>query len=309
MTDTNEHPAAALFPMLNDEELQALADDIATHGLHQPIVRTPDKQILDGRNRLAACKLAGKRPKYVEYDGEPWAYVISANLRRREMNKSQRAVCAAKALPHYTKLAAQRKTSGKKLSKVEKGKATTLAGRDFGISGEYVRQAALVLERMPELIEDVVKGDEKYNDFSLSHAYWLVTELERGAEDKKKKKERQAKFDRREEKKASKRGSEAEAYRKYSDDIDRARLAMMAPANILDQVELGVLSVAEALQTVTSRQDVARWITRSCERLIDDLDGEDLEQVALGITEFGYDSTSVRRVATMLTTIAGMLPT
>ncbi|MFL5253142.1 MAG: hypothetical protein ACJ8AI_09645, partial [Rhodopila sp.] len=32
------HPAADLFPMMSDAELDALANDIAEHGMHQGIV-------------------------------------------------------------------------------------------------------------------------------------------------------------------------------------------------------------------------------------------------------------------------------
>lgn len=71
------HPAAAIFPMLPDDELQALADDIKEHGLRQPIVLAhPDREILDGRNRLAACRIAGVRAKYEVFKGDAWQYVI-----------------------------------------------------------------------------------------------------------------------------------------------------------------------------------------------------------------------------------------
>ena len=32
------HPCADVFPMMSDEELDALAEDIKTHGLQQPVV-------------------------------------------------------------------------------------------------------------------------------------------------------------------------------------------------------------------------------------------------------------------------------
>ncbi len=61
----NVHPAAALFPLLNDEDLQDLADDIVEHSLQEPIVLTPDgTTIVDGRNRFQACRLAGVEPTH-----------------------------------------------------------------------------------------------------------------------------------------------------------------------------------------------------------------------------------------------------
>ena len=53
--DRSFHPACLLFPRLADDELRALADDIRQNGLLNPIV-TLDGAILDGRNRLAACR-------------------------------------------------------------------------------------------------------------------------------------------------------------------------------------------------------------------------------------------------------------
>lgn len=49
------HPACKLFPKLSDNELRDLAEDIRRNGLRNPIL---DGKILNGRNRLAACKLA-----------------------------------------------------------------------------------------------------------------------------------------------------------------------------------------------------------------------------------------------------------
>ena len=85
--DTVEvHPAADLFPMMSDAQLDALAKDIAAHGMHQGIVLwTPERTItadieagwkadfevgrvpcglslLDGRNRLAAIERAFDDP-------------------------------------------------------------------------------------------------------------------------------------------------------------------------------------------------------------------------------------------------------
>ena len=60
------HQIANIFPMLGEEELSELADDIMQNGLHQPIVLYQG-QILDGRNRYQACELAAVEPDYIEY--------------------------------------------------------------------------------------------------------------------------------------------------------------------------------------------------------------------------------------------------
>jgi ParB-like chromosome segregation protein Spo0J len=82
--------------MLDDDQLQELADDIRVNGLRQPII-TCDGMILDGRNRFEACKLAGVEPHFAEFEGDdPLAYVVSLNLKRRHLKESQRALIAAR---------------------------------------------------------------------------------------------------------------------------------------------------------------------------------------------------------------------
>jgi N6-adenosine-specific RNA methylase IME4 len=100
-TDEQElvaHPAADIFPMLDDKDLKVLAADIKANGLINPIVKL-DGKILDGRNRYRACRLAGVEPRFVDgYKGamDPLTYVISTNLHRRHLSESQRAMIAAR---------------------------------------------------------------------------------------------------------------------------------------------------------------------------------------------------------------------
>lgn len=90
------HPAAAIFPMLPDDELAELADDIKANGLIHPIVLDETGALVDGRNRLAACRLAGVEPTFTSLNGyEPKAYILSANVARRNLNKGQRAMAIA----------------------------------------------------------------------------------------------------------------------------------------------------------------------------------------------------------------------
>ena len=66
------HPPAALFPMLEEEDLKALAEDIKAKGLTEPITLYEGK-VLDGRNRYRACDLVEVklRPDYfTQYEGD-----------------------------------------------------------------------------------------------------------------------------------------------------------------------------------------------------------------------------------------------
>ena len=90
------HPYAAIFPMMDRKALQELVASIRDDGLEQPIV-TFEGKILDGRNRSLACANAQVKPRYVKYKGnDPLAYVVRANLTRRHLTASQRAMVAAK---------------------------------------------------------------------------------------------------------------------------------------------------------------------------------------------------------------------
>lgn len=96
------HPVAALFPMLAEDELKDLAADIKTNGLIHPII-VKEGMLIDGRNRLAACKLAGVEPAFEELNGsDPVTYILSANFARRHMSKGQRAMAAARVFPEET---------------------------------------------------------------------------------------------------------------------------------------------------------------------------------------------------------------
>jgi ParB-like chromosome segregation protein Spo0J len=92
-----DHPLAALFPLMEEADLEALAEDIREHGLRGPITLYEGK-ILDGRNRYRACKLAGIAPKTrIFAEGkDALAFSLAANLHRRHLTASQRAIVAAK---------------------------------------------------------------------------------------------------------------------------------------------------------------------------------------------------------------------
>src|SRR5690242_4166210 len=118
------HPSAEMFPQMSGAELEELGRDIVANGLRHPIVLFCDREkrgprdraepselvVLDGRNRLNALEAVGIRivddggylwPD-VAVEGEPveiiwrslggseefdpYAYVISANVRRRHLN-------------------------------------------------------------------------------------------------------------------------------------------------------------------------------------------------------------------------------
>lgn len=93
------HPAADLFPMLDGEAFAALRADIERHGQRVPIAMYGGA-VLDGRNRLRACRELGVEPMTVDVplDVDPWVYVVSLNLRRRHLLPHQAGRVYAKIL-------------------------------------------------------------------------------------------------------------------------------------------------------------------------------------------------------------------
>jgi hypothetical protein len=89
------HPLANLFPLMARTPFAELCADIKEHGLQHPIV-LHEQQILDGRNRLLACKEVGVNPKFIQFADllltcSPEQYICSANLQRRHLTDDQRA--------------------------------------------------------------------------------------------------------------------------------------------------------------------------------------------------------------------------
>ena len=94
--DVRVHPLAKLFPPLPDEEFTGLKEDIARHGVREP-VKIYDGQVLDGAHRVRACmELRAESGQVVTYPtsdvtGTPMDIVRSLNLHRRHLRPDQRA--------------------------------------------------------------------------------------------------------------------------------------------------------------------------------------------------------------------------
>ncbi|MER6445849.1 hypothetical protein [Streptomyces venezuelae] len=92
------HPVTSLFPMLSQDELLDLAESIKAEGQHEDIVLDTRGVLLDGRNRLAACEIAGVEPRFTTYTGNnATALIFSKNLLRRHLSKGQEAMITVMA--------------------------------------------------------------------------------------------------------------------------------------------------------------------------------------------------------------------
>ena len=161
------HPAAELFPMMGAEALQALADDIKAHGQREPVILF-DRKVLDGRNRLLACEMAGVEPRVVTMEsdeiGSPTTFVLSLNLLRR-----QRAMVGARAKPLFEAEASARQRGGQggillpaNLPEAigARGEARVHAAAQVSVSPRSVEHASKVLAHgAPALVAAVDRGD------------------------------------------------------------------------------------------------------------------------------------------------------
>ena len=169
------HPAAELFPMMDIESLDDLANDIQQHGLAEPIVIF-EGQILDGRNRLRACEMTGVEPRFVTVqDIEPMQFVVSRNLHRRHLTIPQRAAIAVDLLPIFTEEARLRKNvnSHKPLPPelaAKRGPAIKHAGDAVSISQATVLRAQQLKKGSPEIFERMRRGQFRSVDGALREA-------------------------------------------------------------------------------------------------------------------------------------------
>lgn len=157
------HPAAALFPMLGDAELKELADDIRVNGQRDPVT-TWHGMVLDGRNRLAACELASIEPVIhdtmtVATEQEAVAFVISKNLRRRNLTPSQSAMIAGQ-LANLPRGANQHGVEGPS-NDGSSPMSVKEAAKALGVSETSVERAKAVAVQSPDLAKEVVEGKKK----------------------------------------------------------------------------------------------------------------------------------------------------
>lgn len=162
-TEIEHHPTADLFPMRTEDELRGMAADIADRGLSDPIALHRDGRLLDGRNRLAACRMAEVEPVFVtvdtfrkdkdgaDYDdAENW--ILSRNGQRRDLTKGQRAIIAAQT------------------SKLDEHGAITKAAKAIGVNRQDVSRALTIVAHNPTAVTDVAAGgvpfDTAYKDAS-----------------------------------------------------------------------------------------------------------------------------------------------
>jgi len=172
------HELAAAFDALNGDEYEQFKSNVKLSGQKVPVI-VSHGVLLDGRNRLRACKELNMPTKAVEWDGSggPAELILSLNLYRRHLTASKRAALAVELLPELEKEAAARRgfrtDLREELPASCTGKATDVAGEKVGVSGNYVAQAKKIKEKSPEIFQEVLKGK-----LSIAKARERIKQLE-----------------------------------------------------------------------------------------------------------------------------------
>lgn len=146
------HPAAEVWPLLPEDELAELAASIDEIGLTDPITLDPAGRLLDGRNRLDACRLVDIEPTFATYNGDPVPFILAKNSDRRHMATGARAMATAVVLVN---------AGHRKNGRWQRG---ALANPEIGNNGKSwqnaMTDAGKVLDFAPSHAAAVIAGDE-----------------------------------------------------------------------------------------------------------------------------------------------------
>lgn len=155
------HPLAARWPMMPDDELAALAESIAADGLSHPLVLDDQGRLVDGRNRLEACRIAGVSPKYLTPRGLDTeeavrSYIGRVNAQRRNVSTGQKAMAVADDLAAQT-------PSKRKNGRWARG--SVVGDSQVSKAGwiDAMADAGLVIDWRPDLTDQVIAGEVTLN--------------------------------------------------------------------------------------------------------------------------------------------------
>ena len=152
------HPAAECVRLMDADELASLAASIKAHGQRDPInlgrVNGAASEVLiDGRNRLRACEIAGVEPRFqtIEFnDDEAVKAFIADKSEHRNISKGQKAMQIALLWPQPEKGGRGKKSKNHK--------------ETLGFSSMRLSQARAVLAHSRELALAVRDGTTKLDE-------------------------------------------------------------------------------------------------------------------------------------------------
>jgi len=207
------HPAADVFPMMPEDELAKLQEDIEGYGVRVPIGlydetdakgRIVKTWLIDGRNRLEAAERAGINlkdiPKVHIHCSDPVTWIVALNIRRRHLTKQQQAeliVAAHKAAEAArvarkadkyigrdgepvsrqadVKLSKRGRAEGRKPDKVKA--AAVASGKEVGISKSTIERAMAMAEGKKSVAKPERRTKERIKLDKIEHAIFIFEEM------------------------------------------------------------------------------------------------------------------------------------
>ena len=165
LQDLRPHRDSALVPEMRPDEYAALLADIHERGIIVPL-DVIDGKVLDGRHRLKAARelsLSSVPIREVALNGETaTAWLLKAAVLRRHLSDDQRAMMAALyAKDHPRKEGRPAKKLRATGSEFPAGEASVAAAQTMNVAPNRVKKAVAVLNKSPELAEQVHRGDVK----------------------------------------------------------------------------------------------------------------------------------------------------
>ena len=156
------HPSADLFPSMEGESFETFKASIKA-GQKVPVT-IQDETLIDGRNRVRACKELGIQVMAVNWTGTGSLdeFIFALNAERRHLTSTQRAALAVRLLPQIEEQAAARMNTGvsNPVVKLRQGqKSVDVAGKKVNVSGSYVLAVKKILASSPELYQKLVTGE------------------------------------------------------------------------------------------------------------------------------------------------------
>lgn len=178
----------AVLPKLPKEEFEALKLSIEMEGQHYAIIVNEDLEVLDGHHRYRACRELDIEPDFEVRRFEnkllEKKFVIETNLRRRHLNKFQRAELAYPLLAIEHELAKQRLAAAGKVGRDIQlgvssnehipefaGQARDIVAKQASLSPTTFQRAVVVIEKAPEEIKQRIRN----GDLSIGGGYKTVS--------------------------------------------------------------------------------------------------------------------------------------
>ncbi len=167
------HPAANIVPMMDEDQYQALVEDVRANGFLNPLKVTDENLLIDGRNRICASidvELDAPVESYNPVD--PVQYIVSENVKRRHLSETQRSTVALNIKRYYEQESKEIQLSGLKqyqnktvrsdMTERKKGeRPREKAAKAVGVSTGMVQMADTVEKEAPDLFEKMQKDEVK----------------------------------------------------------------------------------------------------------------------------------------------------